>query len=169
MKFYKYKVKTIKYLTIFFLILNFIFFLIMILFKSTFSLILFISYFLLTIWLIKAHKPSNRTLNRVNYLYHLTNNYDAIIISNKIYPSIAISTNYSRPFSYNLFGFANIPSIFQFSKYYYSYAIKIKLTDELKQNLYIRYIDKALLLSVSDMSKVFLDLNDLEYEFIKIN
>ena len=124
-------------------------------------------YLFFIFWITKAHKPSRRYLNNTYYLIHFTDKYNEILNSGKIYPSKGL-VNYSKLSSKNLFGFRKIPTIFQFPINKYKFAIKIKLTEELKNHLYIRYIDGAILLSISDMSKEFIDIKDLDCEVIEI-
>lgn len=159
-------IKVINFIYFIFLSPNLILVILAILFESIPIFILFLLYLFITFWVIKAHKPSRRYLNNTDYLIHFTDKYDDIYKCGKIYPTRGFG-NYSKLSSKNLFGFRKFPRMFQFIASNYKFAIKIKLTEELKNHLYVRYIDGAILLSVSDMSKEFLNIKDLEYECIK--
>ncbi len=146
---------------------NFIFLCVLVYWKSIYSLLLFLAYSMFTVWFIKAHKPSNKTIDNINYLIHLTCNCNDIITDGKLYPTIGIG-NYSKIGSNNIFGFSEKPTIYQYPIYKYNSAIKIKLTKELKEHIYIRYLDNALILSVTDLGTSYLDITNLEYEIIEI-
>ncbi|NFN80271.1 hypothetical protein FDB25_07540 [Clostridium botulinum] len=108
--------------------------------------------------------------NSIGYFIHITNYYNEIIKSKKLYPSSSknIVVNISNRQIPAIYGFPYIPTQIQLFRDSSLKAIKIKLDDDTKKILKIRKHDDALLISDSDLPDGFLDLSKFEYEIIDI-